>query len=79
MIPISQAPLTVLLVIWQIIAAIGVVVLALAHKDGAKRPFFRRHRIVYGLIWLIVTPVAGTYLLLTLAGWAAILWIWIQR
>ncbi len=78
MIPVAQGGLTLLLVLWQGIAAIGVVALAMAHKDGQRRPFFRRHTFLYGLIWLIVAPVAGAYLLLTMAGVAALHWMWIS-
>ena len=78
MIPVAQGGLTALLVFWQAIAAIGVVALACAHEDGQRRPFFRRHTLLYGLLWLIVTPVVGAYLLLTVAGVAAVLWMWLS-
>ena len=78
MIPVAQGGLTLLLVGWQGIAVIGVIALAFAHKDGQRRPFFRRHTFLYGLIWLIVAPVVGGYLLLTMAGMAAVLWMWIS-
>ena len=54
MIPVAQGGLTLLLVGWQRIVVIGSVALAFAHKDGERRPFFRRHTLLYGLIWLIV-------------------------
>ena len=78
MIPVAQGGLTLLLVGWQGIAVIGVVALAFAHKDGQPRPFFRRHTFLYGLLWLIVAPVVAADLLLTLAGMAALLWMWIS-
>ena len=78
MIPVAQGGLTLLLLGWQGIAGIGVVALAFAHKDGQRRPFFRRHSFLYGLLWLIVAPVVGAYLLLTVAGVAALLWMWIS-
>lgn len=78
MIPVAQGGLTVLLVGWQVVAAIGVIALALAHKDGQRRPFFRRHTLLYGLIWLIVAPVVGAWLLLTVAGAFTLLWMWIS-
>ena len=78
MIPVALGGLTALLVLWQAIAAIGVVALACAHEDGQRRPFFRRHRFLYGPIWLIVAPVVGAYLLLTVAGVAAVLWMWLS-
>ncbi|NDV51647.1 MULTISPECIES: hypothetical protein [unclassified Salipiger] len=78
MIPVAQGGLTLLLRGWQGIAVIGVIALAFAHTDGQRRPFFRRHRFLYGLIWPIVAPVVGAYLLLTMAGMAAVLWMWIN-
>ncbi|TQS72960.1 hypothetical protein ERN12_04050 [Rhodobacteraceae bacterium] len=78
MIPVAQGGLTLLLLGWQGIAVIGVFALAFAHKDGQRRPFFRRHTFLYALIWLIVAPVVGAYLLLTVAGVAALLWMWIS-
>lgn len=78
MIPVAQGGLTMLLVGWQVVAVIGVIALALAHKDGKMRPFFRRHMFLYGLIWLIVAPVVSAYLLLTVAGAAVLLWMWIS-
>ena len=78
MIPVAQGGLTLLLVVWQAIAALGVVALAFAHKEGQRRPFFRRHPFLYGLIWLIVAPVAGAYLLLSAAAMAALLWMWLS-
>ena len=78
MIPVAQGGLTLLLLGWQAIAVIGVVALAVAHKDGQRRPFFRRHSFLYGLLGLIVAPVVGAYLLLTVAGVAALLWMWIS-
>ena len=78
MIPIAQGGLTLLLVGWQGLALIGLLALALAHKGGQRRPFFRRHPFLYGLLWLIVAPVVGGYLLLTMAGMAAVLWMWIN-
>ncbi|MER0240334.1 hypothetical protein [Fulvimarina sp. MAC8] len=78
MIPVAQGGLTLLLLGWQGIAVIGGVALAFAHKDGQRRLFFRRHSILHGLLWLIVAPVVGAYLLLTVAGVAALLWMWIS-
>lgn len=78
MIPVAQGGLTLLLVGWQRIVVIGSVALAFAHKDGERRPFFRRHTLLYGLIWLIVAPVVGAYLLVTMSGVAALLWMWIS-
>ncbi|GGG83166.1 hypothetical protein GCM10011415_36230 [Salipiger pallidus] len=78
MIPVAQGGLTLLLLGWQGVAVIGIVALACAHKNGQRRPFFRRHTFLYGLLWLIVAPVAGACLLLTVAGMATLLWMWIS-
>ena len=77
MIPVSQLPLTLLLVLWQGLAVAGIVALSMATPGGRLHAFFSRHRIAYGLLWLVVVPVAGAYILLTIAGFAALGWLWI--